>query len=148
MKTDITYKCSMNCSHCLSNCDEHGQHMTLDTFDKVVQFHKKYQPKFIILTGGEIFEHPNIREILQKASANFEMVMLLTNGLKLATDEDLFSFVQQLRNSHGVDNFKIQVTNDERYYPKNISSYHKNLLKKLAYRKLKRLLGFILKVGR
>ena len=140
MKVDITYKCSMHCSHCMSNCDERGKHMTLETFDKVIQFHKKYQPNLIILTGGEIFEHPQITTIIGKALANFKTVALLTNGFNLSADENLYKFMQNVYKAHS-EQIKIQVTNDPRYYPQKLSEHQKTLLRKIGVKKIDEVIG-------
>ena len=140
MKVDITYKCSMNCSHCLSNCDERGQHMTLDTFDKVIEFHRENYQGYILLTGGEIFEHPQIKEFITKAAENFETVMLLTNGQKISSDEELYNFVRDIILRHK-GKILMQVTNDPRYYPQKLSPHQQTMLRKIGVKHIEPVQG-------
>jgi MoaA/NifB/PqqE/SkfB family radical SAM enzyme len=63
----ITDKCSMGCTHCLSDCKPDGQHITLEQFKQNLEFALRTigrNPQILILSGGEPFEHPQIREIL------------------------------------------------------------------------------------
>ena len=140
MKVDITYKCSMHCTHCLSDCNEHGQNMTLETFRKVIEFNKKYQPNLIFLTGGEIFEHPQIEDFIEIAAENFPNVMLATNGQVLSSNDEIFSLMRTVKSLCG-DKILIQVTNDVRYYPQKLSPHQKTMLRFLGVRNIETVLG-------
>lgn len=118
----LTYHCSMRCSHCMSDCKPDGQHMTLATFDKVIDFLKKYNPiDHIILSGGEIFEHPNIKDFIQIANVSFQHLTLITNGDILSTDRSIYNFVNDIRRNRPKFSLTIQVTSDPKYYPKMLS---------------------------
>lgn len=43
MKIDLTYKCSMGCSHCMSACTENGEEMKLDVLKDVMGFIKTHK---------------------------------------------------------------------------------------------------------
>ena len=141
MKVDITYKCSMCCSHCLSDCKPEGQEMSVEMFQSVIDFHKKYNINAIILTGGEIFEHSEVKKIISMAAENFEYVALLTNGKILSQNEELFSFVQEIQRKRSKKHVKIQVTNDHRFYPQILDSTQIYKLKKLGVSEIDRVSG-------
>lgn len=141
MKVDITYKCSMRCSHCLSDCKPEGQEMSVEMFQSVIDFHKKYNINAIILTGGEIFEHSEVKKIISMAAENFEYVALLTNGKILSQNEELFSFVQEIQRKRSKKHVKIQVTNDHRFYPQILDSTQIYKLKKLGVSEIDRVFG-------
>lgn len=141
MKVDITYKCSMCCSHCLSDCKPEGQEMSVKMFHSVIDFHKKYKINAIILTGGEIFEHSEIKKIISMATENFEYVALLTNGKILSQNDDLFEFVREVQRKRSKRRIKIQVTNDHRFYPQILDSTQIYKLKKLGVSEIDRVFG-------
>ena len=133
MIVDITYKCSMGCSHCMSDCKPDGQHMTLATFDKVIDFLKKYNyVDHIILSGGEIFEHPHIDKILTIIHCHFQHITLITNGDILSTDRNMYNFVDEIRRKRSKRSLMIQVTNDAKYYPKVLTQKQLYKLNKLG----------------
>ena len=141
MKVDITYKCSMGCTHCLSDCKPEGQEMSVETFQSVIGFHKKHNINAIILTGGEIFEHSEVKKIISMAAESFEYVALLTNGKILTQNEDLFSFVREIQRKRSKQRIKIQVTNDYRFYPQILDSTQTYKLKKLGVNDIDRVFG-------
>ena len=133
MIVDITYKCSMGCSHCMSDCKPDGQHMTMATFDKAIDFLKKYNyVDHIILSGGEIFEHPHIDKILISASCHFQHITLITNGDILSSDKYMYNFVDTIRRKRPKRSLMIQVTNDAKYYPKALTQKQLYRLNKLG----------------
>ena len=114
----LTYKCSMHCSHCMSNCDEQGKHMDRDTLLAAINWLQMNKAdKVVLITGGEIFEHPNICEFLDIICSSINgMVGILTNGDILSKTKVYMDYVKSLKNQYGPKVF-IQVTNDSRYYP-------------------------------
>ena len=133
MIVDITYKCSMGCSHCMSDCKPDGQHMTLATFDKVIDFLKRYNyADHIILSGGEIFEHPHIDKILTIVDCHFQHITLITNGDILSTDRNMYNFVDEIRRKRPKRSLMIQITNDAKYYPKVLTQKQLYKLNKLG----------------
>jgi hypothetical protein len=92
-----------------------GSHMSMETFEKALQFSKKIESgspyNLLLLSGGEPTEHPDILQMLDRCIKNDFLVLLLTNGLWLAD--------QLLREKILGKDVLIQVTNDPRFYPKS-----------------------------
>lgn len=135
MVIDLTYACSMGCSHCMSDCKPDGEHMSLETLKDVLEFYKKHGIPNIILSGGEIFEHPQIMECLELCyEYNHENapITLITNGRKLSSDLELLEKFQNfVDNKLGRRNTLIQVTDDPRFYPTSLDKKQKYRLEKL-----------------
>ena len=64
MIIDVTYACNMGCSHCMSDCTPDGLHMPIQTFRDSLNFLQTYKIPTWNFSGGEMFEHPQIMEIL------------------------------------------------------------------------------------
>lgn len=111
----------MGCSHCMINAGQTGQHMSLDTYKRVLGFIEKTMFPFIMVSGGEPMEHPDVLTMLKMAiDAGFKTT-LLSNGMFL-TDQELTKAILDL------DIF-VQVTNDPRFYPKEVPHVeHKNII--------------------
>lgn len=138
MIVDITYHCSMGCSHCMSDCKPDERHMSLQTFEDVLDFIKRNQIPGLILSGGEIFEHPEIEAILdmivdyQKSLSGAKMpVTLITNGRKLSATPALLEKVSEMRKALGTRGIMVQVTDDPRFYPIALTDKEKYRLRKL-----------------
>lgn len=107
MLVRITHQCHMLCSHCFIQASPNGPHMSLDTFEKVLRF----IPEFVILSGGEPTEHPQILEILNLLKANGVHVLLLSNGV----------FLHGPLKNAVLDRVDcVQITNDPRFYPQHV----------------------------
>lgn len=65
MIIDLTYACKMGCSHCMSDCKPEGENMPIQVLKDSLNFLKKYKILTWCFSGGEIFEHPDILEILE-----------------------------------------------------------------------------------
>jgi len=113
----------MGCSHCSEDATAKGEHMSLDLFDRALDCAARLEGEarammgypFILLSGGEPTEHPDIEKIIAKVLGDGLTVMLLTNGMWLADEEKKRSI---LRKEWAYPRLLIQVTNDERFYPK------------------------------
>ena len=117
----------------MSDCKPDGQHMTLDTFSQVIDFYKRYNPvNQIMITGGEIFEHPQIKNFIDLAVEAFTQVTLITNGDILSSNDDFYSYVAKVKRHLKRDTLMIQVTNDPKYYPKILTQKQIYRLKKLG----------------
>lgn len=136
MLIDITYKCSMGCTHCLSDCKPDGEDMSVETFKDVLKFCDKNCISFIHLTGGEMFENPNIREMLELMAdyciSHKIPLSMATNGRILGSDIDLLNFVTKIRDKVGRKSFFLQVTDDEKFYPTKLDSKSRYRLEKLG----------------
>ena len=124
MKIDITYHCSMGCTHCLSDCRPDGRHMRIQVFRDALLFAALHASEDapLIISGGEPFEHPDIPDILDvlaKAVRQriFPAIAIVTNGARLVDDPVLFAQTKEtLRKGKG--RLFLQVTNDPRFYPR------------------------------
>jgi len=97
---DITDKCNMRCPTCFA-ASKGGSCLSLDQvafmLDSYVQ--QEGDPTVLQVSGGEPTEHPQVLEILKMALDRcFKMVMLNTNGLRLAKDR---AFMEELSNIEG-----------------------------------------------
>ena len=54
----------MGCNHCLSDCGPDGENMSIRTLRDVLNFLTEYRIPTWCFSGGEIFEHPDILEML------------------------------------------------------------------------------------
>lgn len=56
MLIDLTYRCSMGCNHCMSDCKPDGTDMAPEILEDVLAFCKKNEVPSLIFSGGEMFE--------------------------------------------------------------------------------------------
>lgn len=140
MIIDLTYKCSMGCSHCMSDCKPDGAKMTIPTLKDTIEFFKRNDCHTVLVSGGEIFEHSNIIECLTTLFEGFRdyndylMIILITNGRQLADNHDYLRFLEQYMK---YDKFYrrriiIQVTDDPRFYPNPLTQTQRYRLEKLG----------------
>lgn len=123
MLIKVTNYCSMGCSHCMEDSTVAGKHMTDDTFEKALEQtirleHQAWSagaPPFVLLSGGEPTEHPNILHFIKRVFDERMYPMLITNGSWLSNKE----LRESILKPEWEDLF-IQVTNDKRFYPKQI----------------------------
>lgn len=140
MLIDLTYSCSMGCSHCMSDCKPDNRHMSVQTASDVLDFLIKNKIAIWMFSGGEMFENPDILAILDVVQEKFDTLSCIeksltfaTNGRILARTPELYEYVDNMRRKYGKRMF-IQVTNDPRYYPDKLNSkeiYRLNKLKAL-----------------
>lgn len=122
MLVRLTNYCKMGCSHCLSDANQNGKHMDIDTFKSVLKFTKKYD-NMIFLSGGEPTNNPylfDFIELILNENINKKFILIMSNGLFLNDN----NYTKQLL-SYGID---LQITNDSRYYPKKINKIKHQLL--------------------
>ena len=142
MIIDLTYHCSMGCTHCLSDCKPDGQHMPYSVFEDVLEFANKYSITVLHFSGGEIFEHPDILKILERIGSFVEQrdkrrvpilpIALITNGRVLANTAKYQEAYIRLRNRIGKNRLLLQVTDDPRFYPTQLNEKEKYRLRKLG----------------
>lgn len=105
----------MGCIHCMNRATSSGQHMSFDTFKKVIDFQKKYGSSFCVISGGEPTEHPEFVQFLGYAVQELPycFITVTTNGQWLTQNEGFIRFI----NGRNGDKVIFQVTYDKRYYP-------------------------------
>lgn len=112
MLVTITEKCNMGCSHCMDNANPDGQHMTIQTYVRVLGYLQRLNMPIIMISGGEPTLHPNIIEMIKMAQITGIKILLLSNGTFLE-NENLKEKILNL-------DIMIQITNDDRYYPRKV----------------------------
>jgi len=94
---EITNKCNMSCPMCYALSDDKGEDLDLPTIEKMIDFFIEAEggrAEILQISGGEPTLHRNILDVLRMCkSKNIGHVMLNTNGIRLAEDEE---FVKEL----------------------------------------------------
>lgn len=119
MLVRITQRCQMQCPHCMVDAKPDGEHMTMETFKKVVVFISQNTLPIVLISGGEPTEHPQIREILRISKDNFKFIILISNGTFLK-DLELRDYIISL-------GISVQITNDPRFYKTKIEKFEHSL---------------------
>jgi uncharacterized radical SAM superfamily Fe-S cluster-containing enzyme len=98
---EVTNSCDLQCPVCYANAQAHSPEngvLALDTIEAMMDFYQDSeggQAEILQISGGEPTTHPGIVKILQMARAKrFKYLMLNTNGIRIAEDED---FVRELK---------------------------------------------------
>ena len=112
----ITNHCTMGCSHCFTESTPKGEHMTRDTFVKAMTLAKALGDPMFLISGGEPTDHPEVVEFLRMAMHMGSHTSLLSNGMWLTDPKFDPKARQEILDTVDV----IQVTNDDRYYPRRI----------------------------
>ena len=97
---EITSSCNLECPMCFAVSGPGGRHLTLEqcqaAIDRLVDV--EGQPEILQLSGGEPTIHPQFHEIHQYACDQpIDIVMINTNGLRLAKDSAFLERVASLK---------------------------------------------------
>lgn len=120
MLVKITNQCSMGCTHCMEDSRPGtGQHMTRETFIAALDCVRRVEElarqrtgyRFLLFSGGECTEHPQIVEFLDLAHQAGFVPFVLSNGLFLNSPHLAGHIL------HPDRDVLVQVTNDPRFYP-------------------------------
>jgi len=99
---NITDECNMKCNICYYAAEPGlGNHRSMETIEQMLAtlLETESEPDLIQVTGGEPTTHPEIVEILRYLKKSpVRHLMLNTNGIKIAKDED---FVKALKSLGG-----------------------------------------------
>lgn len=97
---EVTQRCNMSCPTCYASCSPHidgGKFLDLGTISKMLDYYQKCEDnnaEVLQISGGEPTLHPQIIDIVHMAQdKGIKYVMLNTNGLRIADDEE---FVREL----------------------------------------------------
>lgn len=139
MLIELTYACSMGCTHCMSDCKPDGQHMTEEILNDVFDFLKNHNILQILshplsFSGGEMFENPDILRLLDVIEERWDKatpIIFITNGRQLVRNKENYKKAEQLQKKYGKKRIMIQVTDDPRFYPDKLSEKEKYWLGKL-----------------
>lgn len=138
---EITKDCDLKCPVCYANSGI-GRHLSLEKIDKMLDFFLDSEfghAEILQISGGEPTTHPDIVKIIKLArKKKIKYVMLNTNGLRIAEDEN---FVKELSQFSG--NFEIYFQFDgfdEKIYKhfrgKNLLETKKRAIENLAKYKI------------
>lgn len=93
---EVTNKCDQKCPMCYANSGL-GEPLSLEKINQMLDFYQDSefgQAEILQISGGEPTTHPDIIKIIRSArEKKIQYVMLNTNGLRLAADEN---FVKEL----------------------------------------------------
>lgn len=120
MMIKITSKCSMNCSHCMNDAKSTGKHMDFETFTDAIDFQNKYGFGYVMITGGEPFEHPQWCSFFEYAFRHVKnaVIEIATNGRYLQENHDIMAYYISSKASNPMNGLMMfQVCNDPNYYP-------------------------------
>jgi len=115
----VTNACTMGCAHCIVDARPDGEMMTRETFDAAVDLCYRLGDPILILSGGEPTGHPHLLDLLKSVRKHFEtaVVYILSNG-EFFYERDRAWADALLSSVDGV-----QVTNDARYYPREVKPF-------------------------
>lgn len=134
----LTYRCSMNCSHCMSSCTPDGQDMSIRTLVDVLKFAERHKVPAWNFSGGEIFEHKQIEDVLICIESELlcgrnipKAVVFGTNGRVLANNRTKYNRFKEFIKKSPIP-VMVQVTDDYRYYPEKLTDRDRYWLNKLG----------------
>ncbi|MEI6378372.1 MAG: radical SAM protein [Candidatus Falkowbacteria bacterium] len=98
---EVTNACDLGCPTCYAKSGS-GEHLPMEKIDEMLEFFLESEfgsAEILQISGGEPTTHPQIIDIIKLArSKSIKYVMLNTNGLRLAEDEE---FVKELSQFSG-----------------------------------------------
>jgi 7,8-dihydro-6-hydroxymethylpterin dimethyltransferase len=138
---EITKNCDLKCPTCYASSGA-GGHVPLEKIDEMMDFFIDSEfgrAEILQISGGEPTTHPQIIDIIKLArKKNIKYVMLNTNGLRIANDEN---FVKELGQFVGSFEIYLQFDGfDEKTYKhlrgKNLLETKKRAIKSLTKYKI------------
>lgn len=114
---EITSACNLECPMCFAASGPGGAHLSVDdcrrAIDRLVEV--EGQPEILQLSGGEPTIHPEFFDIFHYAcAAPIDIVMINTNGIRLANDRKFVDRLAELRHRSEIylqlDSFQEQPT--------------------------------------
>ena len=97
---EVTNRCNMCCNTCYANSGK-GKDLDLVQIKKMIDFGAECENgrgEVLQISGGEPSLHKDIIDIIKYASEKYQYVMLNTNGIRIAEEED---FVKELSQFQG-----------------------------------------------
>ncbi len=136
---EITNNCNLGCPTCYANSGK-GEYLSLDKISEMLDFFIESEggeAEILQISGGEPTIHPEIIKIIQLArTKNIRYIMLNTNGIKIAEDEE---FVKELSKFKG--KFEIYLQFDG-FDSKTYSHLRGRDLLKLKYKAIENLIKY------
>lgn len=97
---EITSSCNLKCPMCFAESGPGGEHMSYDTFTRLVDRYVELEgiPDVVQISGGEPTIHPDLLKMTTYAyQSAVQVVMINTNGIRLAHDEALVASLATMR---------------------------------------------------
>jgi len=97
---EITSSCNLKCPMCFAGSGPGGKHWTFEEFTRVVDnfVRQEGEPDVLQISGGEPTIHPEFLRMARYAySKPIQVVMINTNGLRLASDPALVESLASMR---------------------------------------------------
>lgn len=94
---EVTNKCNMNCNTCYAKSGQ-GIDLELAKIKEMIDFAAEAEGgkgEILQISGGEPTLHKEIIEIIKLAREKFQYVMLNTNGIRIAEDEEFVKSLSQ-----------------------------------------------------
>ena len=97
---EITQHCNLSCPICFAKSGPGGEHLSLNqcqsAIDRLVEV--ETQPEVLQLSGGEPTVHPKFERIVKYACDQpIDVVMVNTNGIRIARDPELVRLLASLK---------------------------------------------------
>lgn len=115
---EITTRCNLLCKHCYRSATSEIKEEEL-TYEEIIAILTDLYDsgaRFVELTGGELFMHPDIKKILKFVGERFYFIGLLTNGVLV--DDDMISYLDQYKEkliwSISLDSYREEYHNEFR----------------------------------
>lgn len=85
---NITRTCNLKCVHCYADsaAQKYTGELSLEQCYEVIDDLAKYKVNALLLSGGEPLVHPNLLEILERATTQGLKVTLSTNGTRITPE--------------------------------------------------------------
>ncbi len=97
---EITSGCNLRCPMCFAESGPGGTYLDFATYTRMVDryVHLEGIPDVLQLSGGEPTLHPDLNRMIRYAyESPIQVVMLNTNGIRLAHDRALVEFLASMR---------------------------------------------------
>lgn len=85
----VTTKCNLRCKHCFLDHSRAQKEISLDIIEKILDEVKPYKTDHVSLTGGELFLHTKLQDILSIISRKGFVYRMVTNGSLFEENLDL-----------------------------------------------------------
>lgn len=112
---EVTNRCNMCCNTCYANSGR-GKDLSFKKVKEMIDFGAECENgrgEVLQISGGEPSIHPDIIEIIRYAREKYQYVMLNTNGIRIAEDEEFVKELSEFKGGFEIylqfDSFKDEV---------------------------------------
>jgi len=112
---EITNNCNLNCSFCIKN-NRDKKFITMDEYKIVLDKLKDYTKYLYFHVSGEPLLHPNINDLINLASSNFQ-INITTNG----------NLIKRIKDNHNIRQINISLHSFSDKYNITLESYMENI---------------------